>query len=776
MIVLGFLAILTVAVITFTAQTRSERLAGRAYVSVAQTRQLLNTALTRAMEDIDAAAADAAIPPFQTIGSMDYENAFLSDSIGFEDEKDYFPLSNGLISPAYNNSLNSAKWQPVANLEGKVLGRVGYIIINCSGLLDANEVGGLNASSHYIKRGPGLSPQEIQLSRNVRIIDEFNGSASSFPLLDAAHPEGRLYSNSDPDLAPGLAFVYNRNNAWKRFETLRDVRELSNISSPNILTKGIRSFSTFSFDPRTDQRTFMGTNSATLNFEAVEQSLPPTVTDSAFVLNQLRDYIDLDTIPTDIERSVEPVPLINEFVLTLSTHFTPILSKNTNGETIVEHVSVSNTYAVALEVWYPFFGYTNSSTFSAKLGSLLEPRPPATALLGDIGSWTNSFVIPDDVTEPSRIPPNEPYSYVLQKESTTLIINSAGELIELFENLAHNISFSELICFDTEVGAPVDRVEHFVFPMEDAVNGTWLPQIEELAERLFNNNAATQEATHFEIGKAALDPRLNWDASRTSQWFAVGNADSSNRFESSLGDMNKDLIDTIDTPDQTELMFIRNADRIDTPYEFTYLLYDSSKPWKTFQMLKENDADNTRFVMANLCTYTQGRKPRTGLVNPYTPHTNTIAAVFMNMPTHDFNPPNVQKLDAGQATQAAERFIDYVATNGWPSSAAGYGSGLFKNIVKDDDNPWVMESFFRNTYELFNPRDTLYTILLAAQGGTDYDNNGTISGDEVRATQKAVAYIWRDPETGKAACVFYGLSDTLQKDIEWATLLQAFRP
>ena len=78
--------------------------------------------------------------------------------------------------------------------------------------------------------------------------------------------------------------------------------------------------------------------------------------------------------------------------------------------------------------------------------------------------------------------------------------------------------------------------------------------------------------------------------------------------------------------------------------------------------------------------------------------------------------------------------------------------------------------------ELFNTRDNTYTILLAAQNGKDRNTDGIISDDEVQSTQKAVAYVWRDPETGKAACVFWGLSDTLKNSGNWGSILGAFKP
>ena len=90
------------------------------------------------------------------------------------------------------------------------------------------------------------------------------------------------------------------------------------------------------------------------------------------------------------------------------------------------------------------------------------------------------------------------------------------------------------------------------------------------------------------------------------------------------------------------------------------------------------------------------------------------------------------------------------------------------------------ESIVGNSYRLFGWRDNLFTLILAAQIVRDTNGDGMLSEDEVQSTRKAIAYIWRDPVTGKCACIFYGLSDTLQSSIgtgqTWGTRLNAFRP
>ena len=90
------------------------------------------------------------------------------------------------------------------------------------------------------------------------------------------------------------------------------------------------------------------------------------------------------------------------------------------------------------------------------------------------------------------------------------------------------------------------------------------------------------------------------------------------------------------------------------------------------------------------------------------------------------------------------------------------------------------ESIVANSFRLFGERDSLYTIFLVAQAGTDADEDGQIDDNEVRGTQQAVVVVWRDPIRQTAAVVFYGLSDTLHSSMNggatWSTLLDEFRP
>lgn len=801
-IVLGFLAILTITIIAFTTQTRSERISGRAYVSSAQTAHLLNTALTDAMSQIDQKAGSTFFPPFIALSSSDSEaDQLLCDSIQFDTEADFFPQKNQLLSEAFNKATNDAEWLPILNHDqSAAIGRIGYIVVNTTGLLDANTVGGVDENGDYRERRAGTSPAEIQLSNHKRMIDEFHANSTlPFPHISPDTPAGVLRTAADPELSAAQAFVHNRDQAWKRFETIRDIKQLGMIHEPNIFTTDIESFSTWSFDPREDRRVFMGTNSATLNEVAIREEIP-AVANADFVLNQLRDYLDTDTDPEDeygnyTDLSVEPVPMINEIVLQLQSTFEPVIEFDTEGEPYVERVNLTNSMILSLEVWYPFIGYDNPDTFAVQVYNVDALSYPSYDLVGDINEWETITEIDGSITSPTgKKLPYVPFDFEIPSTNTSYIASSKADIDGLFAELDTEFYFEEVACINQTTGRKVDRVRNVIINLLEPVSNVLLPEIEDLSDILFDAEQAVETNIVYEVGLSARDPRLNWNGTDTAQWIEVDDlghledgsfvSDNLGYFEflPSLGDINFILNKDTNAANSELLMHVRNTDRIDTPFELTYLLYSDKHPWQTFQMLAENDPYNTRSIIKNLSPY-ENNPPRHGRINPYTIHQNVLTAAFMNMPLNEYNPHNLQRLGPTEAYEAALYFQNHIRQHGWPDHAAEYGDLMKTEELKNltgITNPWAQESFIRNTYELFNPRDTLYTVIIAAQSGTDADQNGLIEDDEVQGTRQAVASVWRDPLTGKSAPVFFGLTDTLRKNEQngqsVSDLLQAFRP
>lgn len=769
LIALGFLAVLTLVIIAFTTQTRTERLAGRAYLTKAQTRHLLNTALTRAMEDVDIATSNqthSIFPEFLAANSMG-GGIPLSPTLDFDMEQDYFPAENEAIGRAFDEALASAEWQTITTDGTNPIGRVGYIIINTSGLLDANHVGGPSTnevSAGVLERRCGLSPDEIHLSDEI--------------LPELVSP------------ASGISLVLNRDTQWHRFESLRDLQQLGAQSSPAIFSRPPENFCAFSFFPQTEEnngREYMGSTldeiieNEDLILDALNE-IGLSDDNQQFVYRQLLDYVDPDSIPQEPQLSVEPVPLLNELVLECAFTFTPEIEEVEDPDTgeveeVVSAIIVSNQYTLNAELWYPFAIHENSDNFSLSIDSPLDTAGTIPDdLFGSVAGWSGDF----DLNVDSWRFGDDPETVIAASESKSDSYSSANELIAAFRNMASDVLFPRIRCINTDYNIVVDIVEDIKLPVDKAVSAQLLPDVENTAEDLFNAATAAIATNSLTVGLAAIDPRLNWN---TNYWVEVGDAG----YGETLGDINSGIIDNskfVNTPDPVDTIYVRNAGVIDSPFEFTYFLYDMEKPWRTFQFFREHDeADNTRNILTHLLARPESPR-RHGWINPNSQHSNVLASAFFDMPMDEFVQTETDTSDRIDAQKA--QALASILESGQPYASKGETYAELENTAVHDaidaiigGSTWKKESLLRNGTELFNPRDNSFVILLAAQTGIDRNMDGTIGDDETLGMQKAVAYIWRDPVENRAACVFWGLSDTLQSSISgtgWASRLGAFKP
>lgn len=272
---------------------------------------------------------------------------------------------------------------------------------------------------------------------------------------------------------------------------------------------------------------------------------------------------------------------------------------------------------------------------------------------------------------------------------------------------------------------------------------------------------------------SCVDPRVNTDFSDATLW-VVAKTNSLNAINEI-----EDWGEESDLKDKTNITFyVRNAP-MKNAAELGHL--SVGIPWRTVQLCSGDQAMHPVLDHFHAGESFRSAEFLPGLVNLNSPHTNALATTFFNAPIQ-INPE-----DAAPAKKVTEEQATAIAQNLAALTNRQYRVSAIGNAVSSNIPDWneltdaQKESIVANSYRLFGWRDTLYTLLLVAQGGTDADGDGGISDDEVRSTQKAVAYVWRDPSTGKAAVVFWGLSDTLQSSIgssgnTWSDILEAFKP
>jgi hypothetical protein len=157
-IVLGFLAILTLMAVGFAISMRTEHLVSRSYLASVSARQLAATALARALNDIEDSISTNSYPSFATTDHL-YTNLLYTTGTNTTDFSAVSALTN-YVPGALHDELSLAAaaqgggWEAVTNAQGETVGRIGYAVANCSGFLDAGRLMQTNRSN-------GLTTREI---------------------------------------------------------------------------------------------------------------------------------------------------------------------------------------------------------------------------------------------------------------------------------------------------------------------------------------------------------------------------------------------------------------------------------------------------------------------------------------------------------------------------------------------------------------------------------------------------------------------------------------
>lgn len=154
-LVVGLLALMMVMAVAFSIYMRTERVAAGNFKSDVKTRQLLYVALNHALQTIESSVGSRSYPPWAVTNSSGYGNA-----MAITNGSAWGVLPTAAIG---TGTTMQAGWEDV-NQSG-IDGRYAYLIVNASGLLDANYAGGMD-------RGPGTNVQEVQVVNLSDLLNE----------------------------------------------------------------------------------------------------------------------------------------------------------------------------------------------------------------------------------------------------------------------------------------------------------------------------------------------------------------------------------------------------------------------------------------------------------------------------------------------------------------------------------------------------------------------------------------------------------------------------
>ncbi|MFC1498797.1 hypothetical protein ACFLS1_10070 [Verrucomicrobiota bacterium] len=222
-IVLGLLAVLTLLAVAFAISMRVERVAARNYAHGVRAEHLLQASFVRIMDHIDETMSGEVYPCWAVTNNADFSVPNIFDALPSYDPAQQYPCSDLLTGEALTNvpgSLlgqaqqcgNFIYWKNIVDSQGKTNGRVSYLVINQTGLVDANYLGG----------GNSVSNSTTNMITDLTFLDP--GKAS--------------------EISDGAAFIADRDK-HVRYESITELAALQK----NNLTGPVSNMCTYSFDP-----------------------------------------------------------------------------------------------------------------------------------------------------------------------------------------------------------------------------------------------------------------------------------------------------------------------------------------------------------------------------------------------------------------------------------------------------------------------------------------------------------------------------------------------
>lgn len=680
-IVLGFVAVLAILAVSLMITTRIERLSTTSFAEVTRARQLVNVALARAMDDIDyEMVKDGLVYPASNVYYLTSGSGVIRTNL----------YSNGALAyvPAWEtSSLPRTIYLDDVRVGTNVIGRVGYVAVDCSGLVDVN-------LASMKSRASGRDGREVQLSPSILTeITEL-----------------------------GL-FLDRRSNEWSRVESLAELYYLGvgtdaskRVIESNRPPANVFTYSRFGLDHNP-----MGEPKVSLagdwnDLLARRTNIIGTlelcgVPNAVMVFSNLLDYVDTDSIPRDIESfCTEAVPMINEIIFRNSLTVQP----DPNG------IDTQYIYDVFMDVetWFPF---PDRSFANAKLrfASPVVKFAPANALLAPlVPDAASDMVAPGAGSDSIGITNHLPDSFNIttfqwRKIATNAFLQS-GTMMGL------RVEFDGDLFVEDGAGNSVDRVR----PDGSA--------------SLIAYRSTPQQ--NRRVSFSVKDPRFN----HQKQWQMESSPSAG-----TPGKMNAGIQNEGEKPSSMYVRdYPLNEPKLDMGLggvgDLGFLSVGA--PWRTIA-LYNTPGTNLNPVLDYFTLETNAI--RRGLVNVNSLSQPALASAFYAAAVEAYPGGGGPTVTVNGAVLLASNLIQRVAAFARPETNRGVSVigdfdhglvGQLNNVLTSPalTNDAQIEAVIRNSAGLFSYRQNLFTIFLYGQAIAPAGVTG--------AEQRAVAVVWRDPE------------------------------
>lgn len=662
-LVLGLLAFLVLSAVSFSILMRMDRLTSRNYLDVVKARNYVQVALAQATLSIDQAMdADNSRYPLWEGGSffvrgIGMEASGNDDPVpdvlldGDGDVFDYLPrrLETEAINQADSTAL---QWHDIELFndlgEMELVGRYAYVVLDCSGFLDANIV------ARQPVRGLGGDPGEIRPGGDWGTFVGLRADEwQRIETLAELEFLGQRYGNLNASQLETM-FVYSRfpNQFWD--EAAQELRDRAFIGG----------------DPsEADEWDTAGISGA---IEDITQ-----IPDADLFYAAMRDYATYDgtagslvpSDPADLDGfGVMPVPRVNEVAIFQRFSY--------------DDPEFTHEISVFVETWAPFTDLPVENYVLRVVGDV--------ELQTGIGDYDITISLDEEQEVTHSGGRND---YQLTRFDYVHEYDIDDDL-----GLPATVTFANLSDVRLVVLAGGNEVEH-ARPFADD------PEREVV---LVDTLVWSWEAT---------DPRINWQPDHWTR------QDDDHTLEE-----DNNTLDDVDA-DHVQLIYV-SPEPFRSVGELSFLLYDESKPWETIALMDGDDGDNPRAVF-DVFTAFRTNTVFFGQVNPNTPHDEVLDAVFNEAPTGAY--PGAD--DSGlNPTTFRTNLINFRQT--LPNEQFVNRSDMVR-MDRPEGNKFEQESLLRNSIELFDTQQNLFTIFLIAEALSP--TGVTLS------QQRAVAVVWRDP-------------------------------
>lgn len=753
--VLGFLGVMLLMAVALSISMRTERLISESGLDDVRTRQLVRTGLARAMADInqfmietDPTTGDPALPAqqpamihlpreyalFRSISTDGSADKLESDADLISGEMlDWLPakylVTDGGVFDAAAEAAN-AEWinirDPNTNI---ILGRVAYLLADCTGLLDVNLINdggnpvrteGASVGEINAKLLPEIREESraLNLDKNKSFYHRFDslpeiiylndGIGGSDSYKEPLAVSGSLLNN----LAP-YSLAYDR--GWWNWSATPSSRGWTNGYSDS-LGRSIP----LDINEWTNQE-----GSAAAVFERVGFADFPG--QAGLMETCFWDYVDTDFIPGGLGTAnpnvpcCEPIPMITEISAAAQASYDmtnyyldvyvdvkvsyPFAGIENPRSYVLDYHSVGITLPsswVPVPVPVPFpAGATSTAPFTAAAGGDWYHHPVPFRVRGSSTSWPPGLFI-NVVLRNFDIRLRDGSDYVDQTP-----LGTAALLLGPISRPPAAGGSSPLVLCRQSLHCNDPRVNH-------------LPGTEEwqLAPRLLNN----AQSAGIIFGSQSYNYATNGTVEGYPSYVRNGPMQNAG-----------------------ELGFI-----------------SVGRPWTTIDLTSLRGSEL-------LSKFRVGSAPAdspyfSGKINPHSLNTSVWSAVLSDCPMEQYpNDSGAKLVDPALAGLLAKAITDYNAenkswgTNSFEGLADWTAIPALRRAPNDNwggpvNNNMQVEGVIRNSYRLFNPNQNLFTIIVVAQAINDQGVRGSFDSntDTILGEKRAVALVWRDPFMGKA--------------------------